>query len=310
MAFKRKFWLWGLSGLFLLGCFYAFFQVYMNIPDFTVLRHATEIEIVRKDKSKGTKRVGPKAPGWVPLSNISDGVTFAVVASEDTSYFSHEGVDVHELKEAIKKDIKERRFARGASTITQQVIKNVFLTREKTLWRKFREILWAREMNKLLTKSEVLAFYLNMVEWGPGIYGIAEASHHYFDASPSNLSPKQGAFLAMLLPSPRRYYESFKNKQLTKYAHGRIHKILRIMFRMKFITEPEWESAKEERIFDTAPVNAIAVEDDNEEPSQDNESPAEEDSNNDDVETDEAPENSATTEAPSDTATETDTDSE
>jgi monofunctional biosynthetic peptidoglycan transglycosylase len=201
-------------------------------------------------KIKKSRWVGPKAPGWVPLSQISVAAMGAVIASEDTSFFSHQGVDFYELREAIKKDLEERKFVRGASTLTQQVIKNVYLGHEKTLWRKFKEFFWAQEMSKVLTKSEILAFYLNMAEWGPGIYGIGEASRYYFGKASATLSAKQGAFLAVLLPSPKKYHSYFKNKELTPWAQKRINKILKVMLSMKFISEDEYDDAQEEKLWE------------------------------------------------------------
>lgn len=226
--------------------------VLATVPDFNQMRSVVVVPIKKADKSEATKPVGPKAPGWVPMNQISNHALMAVIASEDTSFFSHDGVDFHELKLAIKKDFEEKRWARGASTITQQVVKNVYLSQEKTLTRKVREILWAREMDKVLSKSEILCFYMNLVEWGPGIYGIRDASRTYFQRSPSELTPRQAAFLAMMLPSPRRYYSYFANKQLTGFARGRIEQILRVMNRMGFLEDGEYEAARRESLWGEA----------------------------------------------------------
>jgi hypothetical protein len=121
----------------------------------------------------------------------------------------------------LLQDIEEGRFARGASTITQQVVKNVYLSQEKTITRKIREMIWARALNKTLTKREILTFYVNLVEFGPGLYGVRDAARAYFGKSPAELSPKEAAFLVMLLPSPRRYSVSYRQKHLTPYARRR-----------------------------------------------------------------------------------------
>lgn len=221
-----------------------------RFPDFTELRSKVEMTITYPGETPKKRWVGPKTEGWVPLSQISVAAMGAVIASEDTSFFSHQGVDFFELREAIKKDLEERKFVRGASTLTQQVIKNVYFGHEKTLWRKFKEFFWAQEMSKVLTKSEILAFYLNMAEWGPGIYGIGEASQYYFNQPPSTLSAKQGAFLAVLLPSPKKYHSYFKNKELTPWAQSRINKILKVMLSMKFINESEYDDAEAEKLWE------------------------------------------------------------
>ncbi len=221
-------------------------------PDFSQLKDKTEVTIVLAGGKKATRWVGPKTLDWVALPFISNSLLMAVIASEDSSYFQHEGVDYYELKEAIKKDLKEKRWARGASTITQQVVKNVYLGREKTLWRKMKEFIWARELNKALSKSEILCFYVNLVEWGPGIYGIKKAAQHYFQTTPLALTAKQSAFLAMLLPSPVKYHVYFEKKQLTPWAGGRVAQILRVMNRMRFVNDEEYQVALDESLWGEA----------------------------------------------------------
>ncbi|MFM8270517.1 MAG: transglycosylase domain-containing protein [Pseudomonadota bacterium] len=225
-------------------------ETFTKVPNFSELRGQVIVPIELPGDIKSTKMMGPGTASWVPLSQISIQAMGAVVSSEDTSFFSNEGVDYHELRESIKKDLEEGKFARGASTITQQVIKNVYLGQEKTLWRKFKEFFWAQKMAKVLSKSEILAFYLNMVEWGPGLYGIKEASQHYFGRSPAELTAKQGAFLALLLPSPKKYHSYFNDKKLSTWAQTRIEKILKVMLSMKFIDETEYETALTETLWE------------------------------------------------------------
>lgn len=229
-------------------------EAFLKVPDFTELRSAVEITIKKANGEPGKKMVGPKAPGWVPTKAVSKNVYMAIISSEDASFYSHTGVDYHELKEAIKKDIEEKKWARGASTLTQQVIKNTFLSQEKTIWRKIREILWAGKLEKVLSKSEILTFYVNMVELGPGIYGIGTAAPLYFGVAPSALTPKQAAFIALLLPSPRKYYSYYQKRQLTKWANQRINQILRVMNRMGFLSDEEFERARSESLWGEAPL--------------------------------------------------------
>lgn len=219
-------------------------------PDFTALRRSVEIPIVLANGNRSELTVGPTAPGWVPLASVSTHLVHAVIAQEDTSFFHHEGVDFHEIKEAIKHDLKEKRYARGASTLTQQVVKNAFLDQRKTLWRKVKEFFWAREIERQLTKNEILAFYLNMVEWGPGIYGIGKAASYYFGSSPAEITPKQAAFLAMLLPSPVKYHNRyFVRKEITDWAAVRIARTLRVMYRMSFIDRETYGTAVATSLF-------------------------------------------------------------
>lgn len=231
------------------GLLWWTYTLIIHTPDFTQLRGAVQIPIKLANGDESFLPVGPRAPGWVPRSQISDALANAVVASEDTSFFSHSGVDMHEIQEALKKDIKEGRFARGASTLTQQVIKNVFLTSEKSLVRKVRELVLAPRMEKVLSKTEILTFYLNMAEWGPGIYGCGRASNYYFSIPPSQLTPKQAAFLAMLLPSPRKYHEYFRSRRLTQWANKRVNRILSVMEAMSMLPPGAFNVAMEENLW-------------------------------------------------------------
>jgi monofunctional biosynthetic peptidoglycan transglycosylase len=175
---------------------------------------------------------------WVSLDQVSPGAKWAIILSEDWGFYQHEGVDLGQVMIALE-DILMKRGFRGASTITQQLIKNVFLTQERSIWRKTREIILARKLEKSLSKARILESYLNVIEYGPGIYGIRKASSHYFGKHPSALTPKEGAFLAMLLPSPKRYYQSFQKKKLTSFAKARINEILSKMKMAKIITGAE-----------------------------------------------------------------------
>ncbi len=209
--------------------------------------------IRKKGEIVGYRDVGPDTPSWIGLDAISNQLIGAVISSEDTSFFGHSGVDFHELKESLKKDLKEKRWARGASTLTQQLVKNVYLSQEKTLWRKFREILWAWELDKKLSKSEILCFYLNMAQWGPGLYGIGQAAHHYFGADPSSLTARESAFLAMLLPAPEKYYVYFKKKELTAFSRKRIEQILKVMNKMGYLEDGAHEAALRESLWGENP---------------------------------------------------------
>lgn len=239
-----------LAALSVLGAGLAWIAYsFIATPDFTQLRQEVVVPIVLANLEKSTKRVGPKAPGWTPQGAVSKYLFAAVVASEDASYYSHDGLDYDELRNAIKKDLEEGKFARGGSTITQQVVKNTYLSQEKTITRKIREMIWARALNRTLSKREILTFYVNLVEFGPGIYGVRDASRIYFGKSPSELSPKEAAFLVMLLPSPRRYSVSFRQKKLTPYARRRVAQILLVMHKMGMLDEGQYASARSEALW-------------------------------------------------------------
>lgn len=247
--------------LFLAAASALLISTLIEVPDFKRLKDYVDVPIRLADGTKSTRRVGPHAAGWVPISKVSNHLLMAVIASEDTSFYSHKGVDFYELKESIKKDLKEKRWARGASTLTQQLIKNVYLSPEKTLSRKVKEILWAREIEKVFTKAQILQFYVNMAEWGPGIYGILEASRHYFGVSPAELTPKQAAFLAMLLPSPVKYHVYYSRRSLTPWSSGRVNRILSIMKSMGFIDESSYEVALGESLWGETPSSSDTLPD-------------------------------------------------
>jgi monofunctional biosynthetic peptidoglycan transglycosylase len=172
------------------------------------------------------KLVAKRPKDWVSLSDISKIARWAIIVSEDWAYYQHQGLDLNQIKIVIEESIKQKKLVRGASTITQQVVKNTILTPEKTLWRKFREMILAYKLNRLTSKEKVLEIYLNLIELGDGVYGIKKASRYYFNKHPRNLNAREGAFLAMLLPSPIKYGESFRKKKLTSFARSQIEDIL------------------------------------------------------------------------------------
>ncbi len=224
-------------------------DLFVRVPDFARLKESIEVPIRLANGDKALRAMGPRTPGWVPLSAMAESLPRAVVSSEDGSFYTHKGIDVYEMQEAFKKDWKEGRFARGASTITQQVLKNVYLTGYPRVVRKVKEIAWASKLEAALTKPQILAFYLNMAEWGPGIYGIGEAARHYFSVSPASLTPRQSAFLAMLLPSPRRYHAYFRQKKLTAWAVKRIERILLVMSKLGQLSADQYEVAMAENLW-------------------------------------------------------------
>ncbi len=186
--------------------------------------------------------------GWVTLSAVSRAAIDAVVVSEDWAFYSHPGYDLGQIREAIEHDLEKGEFARGASTITQQVVRNVFLNKEKTLWRKLKELVLAVRLDRKVSKNRILEVYLNIAEWGPGIHGIGAASRYYFGKHPSELGAREGAFLAMLLPSPRRYSQSFREKRLSPYARRTVESILSKMVRASMLSEELREAALAERM--------------------------------------------------------------
>jgi monofunctional biosynthetic peptidoglycan transglycosylase len=171
--------------------------------------------------------VGPKNRYWTPSGRIPSEMKWAVIVAEDSRFYRHEGIDVKALKNAIKYDLEKKSFARGASTITQQVAKNLFLSREKSISRKIKEIILAKRMEEELTKGRIIELYLNVVELGPMVYGIGHGARYYFGKPASALTPRECAFLAAMLPGPRVAYNPYKNLRKVSKRSDMILRLLR-----------------------------------------------------------------------------------
>ena len=184
--------------------------------------------------------VGPQNPHWTPSSRIQPEMKWAVILAEDSNFYSHDGFDVKAIKNAIKYDLEKKSLKRGASTITQQTAKNLFLSREKSVTRKLKEIYLAWRMEQELTKGRIIELYLNVVELGPMVYGIGHGSRYYFGKPASALTPRECAFLAAMLPGPRLAYNPYKN--LGKVLK-RSNMILRLLRQKGVLSEAEYQTA-------------------------------------------------------------------
>lgn len=151
---------------------------------------------------------GEGSPSWVPLTKVSPYLPQAIIAVEDRGFFKHQGFDLNSMLNAGAYNRRTGRVRRGGSTLSQQLAKNLFLSGERTYSRKLRELLYATELDQSLGKTRILELYVNIVEFGPGIYGIKDASRVYFGKSPEALLPEQAAWLASILRSPIRAYNS------------------------------------------------------------------------------------------------------
>ena len=174
---------------------------------------------------------------WVPYEKISSNLVRAVLAGEDQRFFDHSGFDWEEMQKAIEKDWEEKRFHRGASTISQQLSKNLFLSTSKNPLRKLHEALITWEMEKILSKRRILELYLNVIEWGDGIYGAEAASRHYFGASASSLSSEQAAFLSAIIPNPQEAYNPTKHARRVERRRNLILRLMRHVVIPKDLSE-------------------------------------------------------------------------
>jgi hypothetical protein len=148
------------------------------------------------------------AAGFVPLEEVPPLFVKALLLSEDAGFFGHPGLDVAEVPVAWAANVERGTAARGASTITQQLAKNLFLSQERTYGRKLTEAALALVLDAAVPKTRLLEIYLNVIEWGPGLYGLGPAARHYFDKAPAQLTPAETAFLVCVIPSPVRYHHA------------------------------------------------------------------------------------------------------
>lgn len=160
---------------------------------------------IKERQARAQERRVTRQMAWKPWAEISENLKHAVLVSEDDGFYSHKGVEWDSLKKAAAENLEKRRFAKGGSTITQQLARNLYLSPSKNPLRKFKEILIARRLEKELGKRRIFELYLNVAEWGKGIYGAEAAAQAYFGKSAADLTPEEAAALAAALPSPRRY---------------------------------------------------------------------------------------------------------
>jgi len=209
--------------------FLIIFYFWVTLPSVTPLMHQEPSETrfmkVRIEKLSENGKEIVLARTWVPLSKISNHLQRAVIAAEDARFFEHRGFDWESLKSAFQKNWKKGSFVRGGSTITQQLAKNLYLTPQKSLWRKAREFIIAWKMERILNKERILELYLNYAEWGPGVFGAEAASRYYFKKPASKLTATDAAFLAVILPNPIKYGK----KPLAAKLQRRMNRILRDM---------------------------------------------------------------------------------
>ena len=183
--------------------------------------------------------VGSANPNYMPLDQISPYLRKSVLTTEDPSFFSHRGFISEAFKQSIVKNIKTKKFSRGASTISMQLVKNAFLSREKTVSRKLEEILlvYILENNRIVSKERMLEVYFNIIEWGPNVYGIGEASQFYFQKTPSELSLNECLYLARIIPSPKKFMYQFNDQGMLKdFAVKQESFLTNIMLRRGLLT--------------------------------------------------------------------------
>jgi monofunctional biosynthetic peptidoglycan transglycosylase len=224
--------------------------VYLTLPDVRPLAKVnpttTAFMQLRLDEARAQGRKFSIRHQWVPYSRISPMLKRAVIVTEDAAFFDHDGIDLKEIKASLEKNWEEGQFLRGASTITQQLAKNLYLSPSKNPMRKVTELLITRRLEAALTKQRIFEIYLNMIEWGDGIFGCEAAARAYFGKACANLDIEEAALMAGAIINPREHSPARPTKRLLR----RQQIILR---RMQF-KPPEPAAAP------VAPVNETPIE--------------------------------------------------
>lgn len=208
-AFLRWLWQHKLTST-LTGILIFLVAEYLSLPSNSAIerlrKQNPKVTAIMEQRIAETREKGRKLrvrQVWVNFQSISQDLIHSVIVAEDGTFYEHGGIDWFEIQESIEKNIKEGEVARGASTITQQLAKNLFLSTSRDPVRKLKEFIITMRLEKALSKDRILEIYLNAIEWGDGIFGVEAASEHYFRKHASELSRDEAARLAAVLPNPR-----------------------------------------------------------------------------------------------------------
>ncbi len=216
-------------------CFSILAYSYLTLPDVRPLRNTnpstTAFIELRSDEARGRGEQPRRVQAWMPYNRISESLKRAVLVAEDSAFWEHEGVDLEQLQKSMEVNWSEGKFARGGSTITQQLAKNLYLSPSKNPLRKVRELFIARRLEVELSKRRILELYLNVIEWGDGVYGADAAARTYFHHSAAALSAPDAALLAGAIINPRVHNPAHPDARL----RGRQRLILR---RMRYVEPP------------------------------------------------------------------------
>jgi monofunctional glycosyltransferase len=212
----------------LAGIFLYQLATYPNVASLRDSNPETTAMIENRRSEARSEGREPKAlQQWVPIDRISPNLVRAVLAGEDNHFFTHEGFDYEAIEKAARANWEAGEFKRGASTITQQLAKNLWLSESKDPFRKAKEALLTKSLERNLTKWRILEIYLNVIEWGDGIYGAEAAARTYFGTSAARLSPSQAAQLSAMIPNPRSVYSLSKNPRNVRRRQRVIERYMR-----------------------------------------------------------------------------------
>jgi len=199
----------------------VYLLLFAGLPDAEAIKTYQPPSTVNPERLNWNKRAADSIRIWVPIKRISSLLQKAVVISEDDAFYHHDGVNYEMMQEAFRVNWEKGRYVRGASTLTMQLARNAFLHKRKTLRRKIRELILARRLEENLSKSRMLELYLNIVEWGDGIYGAEAAARYYFGKSAAALNLAEATLLAGMLPNPK-YFDPFKRLKSAQRMQKRV----------------------------------------------------------------------------------------
>jgi len=216
---------------------------YLTLPDVSDLKKEnpkqTALMRQRAQEAQIAGRKPKKNQIWVPYHSISSYLKSAVLIGEDDAFYQHEGYDLEQIKESFIRNWEKKSWVRGGSTVTQQLAKNLYLSTSKNPLRKLKEFLIARRLEEELSKRRIFEIYLNVIEWGDGLYGAEAASLAYFGKSARDLDVKEAVLLAAVIPNPRR----MSPLRQTKRLRNRVDLILSRMVQYHHISPEEYQAA-------------------------------------------------------------------
>ena len=217
-------------------------------PEVSRLRGPFVHEVTTNSGAQKRIDVTPESANFIAIESVPPLFIRTLLIAEDAAFFGHPGIDLTELPRAIATNIARGGSFRGASTITQQLAKNLFLSREKSLQRKLRELSYSFLLETTLGKQRILEIYLNVIEWGPGLYGLRPAARHYFDKEPQALTPREIAFLVSMIPGPVKYQRSIEGGELRKGFETLVNNLLVKVRSVDAISEEEFQQALTETL--------------------------------------------------------------
>jgi monofunctional biosynthetic peptidoglycan transglycosylase len=221
----KRLWRWGARGLLLFIALVVVYQFWLFGHVVWWVWFNPSTSAFMEERLELMQEKNPDAElrhKWVPYNRISIHLKRALIAAEDAKFLDHEGFDWEAIQKAYEKNIKKGKVVAGGSTISQQLAKNLFLSGSRTPWRKAQEALITLMIENVMSKQRIFEIYLNIIEWGDGVFGAEAASRHYFKKSAAHLDAWEAAYLAAMVPNPR-YYDRNRN---TAYLQGKTNLIL------------------------------------------------------------------------------------